>query len=156
MTPSKAGIPYLIVDGGGGGVGQSYRLADGYVLDRYTWMQVKQEGDKFFFRRGHVLTDLDHDFMVFAYPYDVVQVTASWHDEFAKERAVLPRWTRTRWLAVEDAPGGIKNSLNLAFYDFRADKPVSPTSQGIKKISRVMESGVLSFMCHPDADALLE
>ena len=133
MTPKQAGIPHISADGG-----QSYRIGP-YILESHTWLRVQQEGDEFFYFRGHVITDLDHDLMVFLHPYHQVQVTASVYDEFAKMRDPLPRWTRTRWLGEEYVKGSLRNGLlNISLYDCRADRWVSPTCRGIKKITRVL------------------
>jgi hypothetical protein len=141
VTPNKAGIPHFIIPGG-----QAYQIA-GHILDSQTWIHVQQEGDKFFLLKGHVLMDLDHDLMVFAYPYHQVQVTASVYDEFAKKRDALPRFTRTRWLALEH----LKDVMTLQLYDFRTGKQVSATCRGIKKIDRLIADGKCSFVCHEDA-----
>ena len=90
--------------------------------------------------------------MIFAHPYREAQVTASVYDEFAKERDLLPRWTRTRWLAMEYVAGGLKNGLvTLQQYRLPGGRQVSATCRGIKKIERLMASGKCSFTCHEDA-----
>ena len=137
MTPKQSGIPYLITDGG-----QSYRIGGyGYVLEGHTWTHVQQEGNKFFFLKGHVLVDLDHDLIVFLYPYHRAQVTTSVRDEFAKKRDRLPRWTRTRWLGTFT-----EDCLSMLAYDHRAGRYVSPTCRGIKEISRLVTRGGCKFI----------
>jgi hypothetical protein len=149
MTPEDAGIagiPYIVLDGG-----QSYRIGP-YILESHTWSFVQPErngrpyegqikdSDEFFFLKGHVLVDFDHDLMVFLHPYRQGQVPPSVYDEFAEMRDLLPRWTRTRWLGVECIKGSLLNGLlNFKLYDYRADKPVSRTCRGIKRLNRLLD-----------------
>ena len=106
----------------------------------------QQEGDEFFYFRGHVLMDLDHDLMIFLHPYRQAQVTPGVCDEFVKMRDPLPRWTRTRWLGTEYIKGSLKNGLlNIRAYDFRADRPVSTTCRGFKRIGRLLGRGECNF-----------
>jgi hypothetical protein len=143
VTPKKAGIPHFIIPDG-----QAYQIAE-FILESYTWMVVQQEGDEFFLLKGRALVDLDHDLMVFAHPYRQAQVTAAVRDEVARRRDPLPRWTRTRWLAMEYIKGALDGTgiaLTLQCYDYRANKPVSATCRGIKKIDRLMASGNYSLI----------
>jgi hypothetical protein len=129
----------------------SYRIG-GYILEGWTWSCVQQErdgrpyngrikdSDKFFYFRGHVLMDFDHDFMVFLHPYCQAQIPASEYDKFAALRDPLPRWTRTRWLGREIVKGSLRNGLlNIASYDYRADRPVSRTCRGLKRLLRLWD-----------------
>jgi hypothetical protein len=153
----KAGIPDFIIG--------PYRIG-AYILKAHTWsfvqpqrdgrpvgqsavpdrLFVQQEGDEFFFVRGHTLADLEHDLIVFLYPYYQVQVAPSVYDEFAQKRDPLPRWTRTRWLGMERVKGSLRNGLlNIPAYDFRADRRVSTTCRGIKKITRLLAHQECNF-----------
>jgi hypothetical protein len=146
----KAGIPHAII------LEKAYQIGD-YILEfspdpspdphhprslKIEWMLVQQEGDEFFLLKGEVLADFDHDLMIFTHPYRQAQVTAAVRDEFAGMRDPLPRWTRTRWLGHEYVKGSLENGLvNLRPYDYRADRPVSPTCRGIKRIRRLLAEG---------------
>jgi hypothetical protein len=144
MTPNQAGIPDFIIPGG-----PSYRIGD-YILDSHTWSCIQQQGDdldEFFYLRGHAIMALDHDLMVFLYPYHLAQITASASDEFATKRDRLPRWTRTRWLGAETIKDSLKNGvpLHIPLYDYRADKPVSPTCRGMKRLGRLLDTVKCNF-----------
>ena len=76
--------------------------------------------------------------MIFLYPYRGVRVTASVRDEFVRDErpATLDPHPMDRQGIIE---GSFLNGI-LTFwpYDYRADRPVSRTSRGWKRLGRLL------------------
>jgi hypothetical protein len=120
-----------------------YQIA-GYIIRGDEWRCVQREGDHFLLLSGYASINLNYDLLWFGYPRHILPFQyRDGEDDFDKKRTVLPRWNRTRWLVTEYIKDG---PVTLHLYDFKAGKPVSATSRGIKKIDRLIESGKLKLV----------
>jgi hypothetical protein len=124
---------------------RAYRLGR-FILQNNEWDAVEEQDDgQLWYLSGYASINLNYDLVWLAYPDYTARLASGCDKQFVEKLTALPRWNRTRWLVTETINGG---PVNLMMFDYKANKPVSPTCRGIKKIDRLIKSGQLKLAWH--------